>query len=259
MSAELRSPAPAERRPSRPGRYVSRVVVLIAGALVLLGLAGLDQWFYEHVSCVLNTMEHRPLDRCFYSVTQPFWLACRLVFGHVIGGAVIYGLIVVLHPHRWTAATAGLVAVVVAATLANVAQRAIGRLRPNRAESHLTFTQPAHALFRRAPVSFPSGEAATAFALASALSRLFARWRTPAVAGRNAQTQRAVHRPAAEDRAGVSDGTGDPRDRGQRRHPFQPANAVGIGESGARAAALPAAALPGVESDRASGSTCTPR
>jgi len=177
LSTELRSRAPGERRPSRPNRYVSRVIVLVAGALVLLGLAGLDQWFYEHVSCVLNTMEHRPLDRCFYSVTQPFWLACRLVFGHVIGGAVIYGLIVVLHPHRWTAATAGLVAVVTAATLANTAQRAIGRLRPNRAESHLTFTQPAHALFRRAPVSFPSGEAATAFALASALSRLFARWR----------------------------------------------------------------------------------
>lgn len=153
------------------------VVLVAATALVVLGLAGLDRWFYEHVSCALNTDEHRPLDRCFYSLTKPFWLVCRLAFGHVIGGMVIYGLIVALHPRRWSAATVGLVAVVVAATVANVSQRAIGRLRPNQAESHLAFTQPALGLFHRAPVSFPSGEAATAFALACVLSRLFPRGR----------------------------------------------------------------------------------
>lgn len=150
-------------------------MLLAAAVLVVLGLAGLDRWFYEHVSCALNADEHRPLDRSFYSLTKPFWLVCRLAFGHVIGGMVIYGLIVALHPRRWSAATAGLVAVVVAATVANVSQRAIGRLRPNQAESHLAFTQPALGLLHRAPVSFPSGEAATAFALACVLTRLFPR------------------------------------------------------------------------------------
>ena len=169
--------APTERRPPSAGRCASWFVLSAAAALVVLGLVGLDRWFYEHVSCVLNTTDHRPLDRCFYSLTKPFWLTCRLAFGHVIGGTVIYGLIVVLHPRRWSAATAGLVAVVVAATVANVSQRAIGRLRPNQAESHLAFTQPAFGVFHRAPVSFPSGEAATAFALACVLSRLFPRWR----------------------------------------------------------------------------------
>lgn len=169
--------APTERRPPSAGRCASWLVLSAAAALVVLGLVGLDRWFYEHVSCVLNTMDHRPLDRCFYSLTKPFWLACRLAFGHVIGGTVIYGLIVVLHPRRWPAATAGLIAVVAAATVASVSQRAIGRLRPNQAESHLAFTQPAFGVFHRAPVSFPSGEAATAFALACVLSRLFPRRR----------------------------------------------------------------------------------
>lgn len=177
MTTNLQERTPREQRPSSAGRCVPWLVLLLAAVLVALGLAGLDRWFYEHVSCVLNTTDHRPLDRCFYSLTKPFWLVCRLAFGHVIGGTVIYGLIVARHPRRWSAATAGLVAVVVAATIANVSQRAIGRLRPNQADGHLAFTQPALGLLHRAPVSLPSGEATTAFALACVLTRLFPRWR----------------------------------------------------------------------------------
>ncbi len=165
-----------ENGPDIGGRRTLGVVLSGAALLVVIGWAGLDRWFYEHVSCVLNTEEVRPLQHCFYSLTKPFWLACRLAFGHVLGGAVIYGLIVTRHRRQWAAATVGLVAVVTAALLANALQGAIGRLRPNRAESHLAFTQPAVGLFERAAVSFPSGEAATAFALAYVLMRLFPRW-----------------------------------------------------------------------------------
>lgn len=171
------SPDPSAKVvPRRAGGGASRVVLAGAALLVVIGWAGLDRWFYENVSCVLNTEEVRPLQHCFYSLTKPFWLACRLAFGHVIGGAVIYGLIAARHPRRWTAATLGLVVVVTAALLANVLQGAIGRLRPNRADSHLAFTRPVVGVFERAAVSFPSGEAATAFALAYVLTRLFPRW-----------------------------------------------------------------------------------
>lgn len=90
---------------------------------------------------------------------------------------VIYGLVAARHPRRWKSAAVGLLVVVIAATAPNVSQRVIGRLRPNQAESHLAFTRPAAGLVQRAPVSFPSGEAATAFALARVLSRLFPRRR----------------------------------------------------------------------------------
>ncbi len=150
------------------------VVSVLALILVVAGFLGADRWFYEHVSQHLNT-EERPLDRDFYSLTKPFWLFCRYAFGHVLGGLVIYALVVLLHRRSWAAANAGLAAVLLAALAANLAQPAIGRLRPNQGTTHLAFTQPAFGLGSGDHSSFPSGEAATAFALACVLRRLFPR------------------------------------------------------------------------------------
>jgi len=148
----------------------------VALAVVAAGFLGLDRWFYEHVSRVLNT-EDQPFDRDFYTLTKPLWLVCRFVFAHVLGGLAIYVAVLLLEPRRWRQTTAGLVAVLAAASLANLAQVAIGRLRPNQADTHLAFTQPLAALSGRQHVSFPSGEAATAVALACVLTRLFPRWK----------------------------------------------------------------------------------
>jgi len=73
----------------------------------------------------------------------------------------------------------------VAALLANVAQGAIGRLRPNQAASALTFAPPFSELLTKERVCFPSGEAATAFALACVAARFLPRWRAAfyAIAG----------------------------------------------------------------------------
>lgn len=154
---------------------LSWTLVGLALALVAGGFLGADRWFYEHVSQRLNTEEH-PLDNDFYALTKPFWLICRYAFGHVLGGVVIYVAVVLLHRRSWSAANAGLVAVLLASLAVNLAKPAVGRLRPNQSTTHLAFTQPALGLARGENVSFPSGEAATAFALACVLRRLFPRW-----------------------------------------------------------------------------------
>jgi undecaprenyl-diphosphatase len=73
--------------------------------------------------------------------------------------------------------SAAFAAVLLTALLANAAQTAIGRVRPNRAPSHLTFVPPFSQLWTKQEVCFPSGEAATAFALAGVLTRLYRRGR----------------------------------------------------------------------------------
>lgn len=159
-------------------RSCCRRWVWIGCALLLIGagLAGGDRWFYEHVSRVLNT-EDQPLDRDFYTLTKPLWLACRYVFGHVLGALGLCLAVIILQPARWRMVAAAWVIVAGTALLANVAQGAIGRLRPNQAETHLAFTQPFTELLTKERVSFPSGEAATAFALACVLSHLLPRWK----------------------------------------------------------------------------------
>ena len=157
-------------------RLIVGLWIVAALVIIAAGFLGFDRWFYTHVSLVLNT-EDRPLDRDFYAVTKPFWIMCRYAFGSLVAGLVLYVVAVVMQPKRWPTFTAALLSVAVAALLANVAQGAIGRLRPNQADSHLAFTKPFAQLLTKERVSFPSGEAATAFALAAVISRLFPRWR----------------------------------------------------------------------------------
>jgi undecaprenyl-diphosphatase len=143
--------------------------------LIVAGFLGLDRWFYEHVSLALESPGR--VDGGFYPATKLFWLVCRYAFGYgVVPLAVLTGL-VVLKPENWRQPAAGALAIVVAALVANGAQGAIGRLRPNQATTHLAFTQPFAELLTKEKVSFPSGEAATALAAACVLTRLVPRWK----------------------------------------------------------------------------------
>lgn len=151
------------------------VGLALAGVLVVAGFLGLDRWFYAHVSLRLETPTLG--DRDFYALTWPLWWFVRGAFAHVIGIGVIGVVLLVWQPQRWKT-TVWIVAVVaVTALLANVLQAAVGRLRPNRADTPLAFVAPFSQLWTKQEVCFPSGEAATAFALAAALTHLHPRGR----------------------------------------------------------------------------------
>jgi membrane-associated phospholipid phosphatase len=169
-------PGPAPPTSKRAARRLVRAAWLLGILVVLGGFCGGDRVFYEHVSRRLNPQDD-PLARSFYNVTRPFWLACRYSFAHVLGLSIIYFAVLALHRNGWRAANAALAGVVAAAIVANVAQGAIGRLRPNQATSQRAFTQPTLNPLRKDSVGFPSGEAAMAFALACVLTRLAPRWR----------------------------------------------------------------------------------
>lgn len=150
---------------------VSCVCWLLGLALVLAGFFGLDQVFYNKVSMRLQTPN--PLDRDFYHLTKPLWITLRLVWGSLAGAMVMYFIVVATHARSWRSANIALVSVMCAALVADFAQAAIGRLRPDQADGQLAFTTPLVSLIERQGVCFPSGEAATAFALACVLSRLY--------------------------------------------------------------------------------------
>ncbi len=139
--------------------------------MLLVGFTGLDRWFYEHVSRRLN--HDHPQD--FYQTTKLFWEVCRL-WSHWIGGLIAFFAVLAFHSEGRRTAVAGFAAVLATGILATTAQFGIGRLRPNEADSHLAFTTP-FARFIEGDaaegVGFPSGEAATAFAMAWVLSTIW--------------------------------------------------------------------------------------
>ena len=160
-------------KPSKAHRPCARRAVYFVGLAVLaivVGFAGFDRWFYETVALRLNTPS--PVDADFYHATHPIWDLVRL-FPHVLGGSIAYVCVLTLRRHGWRRANLALLGVAVAAIVANVAQDGIGRLRPNQAESALAFTPLFAGFQQQTPVGFPSGEVATAVALAAALRREF--------------------------------------------------------------------------------------
>lgn len=167
-----------------PRRLRRRRAWIVCGALVVViaGFAGLDRWFYESVARRLCTPS--PVDADFYHVTKPFWNVVRL-FPHVLGGSVAYLCVLALRRHGWRRANLAMLAVAIAAVGANLAQDAIGRLRPDQADSATAFAPLFAGLRQRTPVGFPSGEVATAFAMAGALRREFRKlgWMFYALAG----------------------------------------------------------------------------
>lgn len=171
--------APALRPPLRPaGRWVRWWWIAAATVVIGAGFGGLDRWFYQHVSLALETKD-RPVDRDFYTVTKPFWLFWRYSFGHILVGPLACAAVALLRPQDRRRAGLALLAVALAAGLANGTQALVGRLRPDRAESHLAFAPAFSLLWNKQKVSFPSGEATTAFALACVLTDLLPRWRIP--------------------------------------------------------------------------------
>ncbi len=174
MSVESEPDAEA-RGPGSGPALAFRVLTGAAVVVIIAGFLGLDRWFYEHVSLNLERPD-RVGNRDFYASTKLFWLVCRYAFGYgVVPAAVLVGL-GVLRPQSWRKPAVGALAIVAAALVANGAQAAIGRMRPNQATTHLAFTQPLAELFTKQRVSFPSGEAATALAAAYVLTRLLPRW-----------------------------------------------------------------------------------
>jgi membrane-associated phospholipid phosphatase len=158
----------AEPVESGPQRERMRWLWVAAILLVILGFAGVDRWFYEHISLRLNT--ENPIDRDFYHMTKMFWAIVRL-WPHIVGGMVAYFIIAFYR--GWRPANAAFVSVGGIGMLARLLQVAIGRSRPNLAMSDLHFEHPFAAWLHHAGVGFPSGEAATAFAMAVLLSGLF--------------------------------------------------------------------------------------
>lgn len=177
-SEESASAAPRDRIPggAKSSRWLRWLGYLAGVVVIVAGFLGLDGWFYSHVSQVLNPPD-RPLGPSVYISTRWFWLACRWAFGYGLAGLAVCVVVVVLEPRRWRAVFTAIIAVAIAALAANIAQGAIGRLRPNQGSSPLAFTRPFAELLNKENVSFPSGEAATAFALACALTRLLPRGR----------------------------------------------------------------------------------
>jgi membrane-associated phospholipid phosphatase len=147
----------------------------VLSLLVLAGFLGLDRAFYEHVSLRLYT--ENPLDRDFYAHTQPLWLVLRILMAHVVGAGIAYVFVGLQHREHWRAANRLLLTVGAAVIVAFVLESVIGRLRPDQADSALTFTPlRAFTRFHNREVCFPSGEATMAFAMAYGLSRLVPRF-----------------------------------------------------------------------------------
>lgn len=156
-------------------RLTPAVAWTLAGlAVVAAGFLGVDRWLYVHVAERFNTPD--PLDRDWYTLTRPLWQLIRFV-PHAVGGAVVFAAIAVLRPHGWRRATVALLAALSAVAVAHVLQHSVGRLRPNQAAAQRLFAPLLSGWTHHVPVGFPSGEAATAAAIAVILWRNFPRYR----------------------------------------------------------------------------------
>lgn len=156
------------RRRSRKSRLRPRERAVLTGlALVAIGFLGVDRWFYEAVSVRFNTPDSA-VDLDPYRATKPLWGAVRF-FGSFGGGLAACIAIAALRRRGWRYAVAALAAIAFVGLSVNLLQTLIGRQRPNQSDSAWRFS-PSRSLFR-SPTTFPSGEVAVAFALATVVSR----------------------------------------------------------------------------------------
>lgn len=163
--------------PARTKRSVEALAwTLVALAVIVVGLAGFDRWFYESVSLRLND-ESRPVGRDFHAITRPLWEGIRFAFASLFAAVLLAALGAVIDDQRKKRYIVALVCVLAIALAANGLQGAIGRVRPNQADTHLAFKPPLSQLFTKQEVCFPSGEATMAFAIATPIAVFFPRWR----------------------------------------------------------------------------------
>lgn len=148
---------------------------LLGMLLVFVGLAGVDQALY--VWCRDHTMPD-PTNREMYERTAWLWTVARLP-ASAAGGLGAFFVVLLIDPRRWLRLTFGLVACVSAGLACALLKMIVGRLRPNQTTwgSHLEFLPPLQGFSGDAAMSFPSGEATAAFALAMVLTILYPRGR----------------------------------------------------------------------------------
>lgn len=169
--------APSSSDDMRPRTPIEALAwTALALTIIAVGLAGFDRWFYESVSLWLND-ESRPIGRDFHAMTRPFWEAIRFTFASIFAAGILTALAAALDDKRWKRYVLALGCVIAIALAANVLQGAIGRVRPNQADSHLAFKPPLSQLFSKQEVCFPSGEATMAFAIATPIALFFPRRR----------------------------------------------------------------------------------
>ena len=152
----------------------TREALVVGGlglALMCVGLTVVDRPFYEHVSLKINT--GNPVADDLYQRGRMFWFVARASV-YVVGAAVVWLYVLAAPRRRWPSAAAAVITVALVALVANLLQAGIGRARPNASESgsHLEFHTPFVGLWRDAPDGLPSGEAASAFAIAFVAARL---------------------------------------------------------------------------------------
>lgn len=174
--------ATASKRPvqtstnNRQARKARRISLLCLGFFIIpAGFAGLDRWIYEHIAVSLNTPS--PADSDFYHLTLPIWDSIRF-FPHIVGGAAASVAILTLRRSGSRRALIAAVAGLSASFGAHFVQEGIGRYRPNHSQTGREFAAPLAGFHGKVAAGFPSGEVATASAMAWLLGREFRRIRS---------------------------------------------------------------------------------
>lgn len=154
--------------PVKPTVSLQGALLWSAAALVLIliGYLGVDPWFYENISLRINTGNTASDD--FYQTYKTFFHVLR------IAPYVVFALVLWLAAMNdlgtgWRGAVAALSGFLTGSSVANLLQMSIGRMRPNAAESHLSFYAPFTGLWEDHADGFPSGEAAATMAIAAGL------------------------------------------------------------------------------------------
>ena len=154
--------------PAKPTSALQGILLWSAAALVLIliGFLGVDPWFYENVSQRINT--GNPTSGDVYQTYKLLFNGLRIL-PYVVFGIVLWLAAMINLGSGWRGAVAAIAGFLTGSIVANILQMAIGRARPNAAESHLTFHAPFSGLWSDLPDGFPSGEAAATMAIAAAL------------------------------------------------------------------------------------------
>lgn len=165
----MNAAAPTGKRQSTSTSLIWPVFALI---LIMVGFLGVDPWFYDNISLKINT--ENPISGDFYQSYKTVFWAVRIV-PYVVFALVVWLIAMNNIGPGWRGAVAAISGVLAGGVAANFLQMSIGRMRPNAADSHLSFHAPFTGLWSGHPDGFPSGEAAATMAIAAALCLILPR------------------------------------------------------------------------------------